>query len=574
MATKNRLELTWIGKDERPRLEPRILLEEPDKGHHRPGPGIHDNRLIFGDNLLALKALEQEFTGKVKCIFIDPPYNTGSAFTHYDDGVEHSMWLSLMRDRLELLWRLLRDDGSIWIAIDDNEGHYLKVLCDEVFGRGNFVGSVVWQKVLSVKNSALHLSVDHDYVLVYAKSADTWRPRHLPANEKQRAAYKNPDNDPKGAWQSVSLSARNFYSKGTYPVRCPGGATIAGPPAGRYWSISEEKLWELDRSGAVWWGADGNGVPRRKMYLVDQGELTVVPRTMWMFEDVGHTQEAKKEALVFNAEAPFPTPKPERLAARVLSVATAPGDIVLDSFAGSGTTGAVAHKMGRRWIMVELGEHCHTHIIPRLQKVIDGADPGGVTEATGWQGGGGFRYFRLAPSLLEKDQWGEWVVSKQYNAAMLAEAVCKHEGFRYEPSQEIFWQHGRSTERDYIYVTTQTLTRQQLTVLADQVGPQRSLLICCGAFRAGKDEFANLTLKKIPQAVLHRCEWGKDDYSLNITERPADSDDDEPTAAAPSKAKAGRPKATDTSTLSLFDRPAAAAAAPSAPRGRGGKKKP
>jgi len=573
MATKNRLELTWIGKDERPRLEPRILLEDRDKSYGRPGPGLHDNRLIFGDNLLALKALEQEFTGKVKCIFIDPPYNTGSAFTHYDDGVEHSMWLTLMRDRLEQLKVLLRDDGSLWIAIDDNECHYLKVVCDEVFGRANFVASVIWQKVLSVKNSAIHMSVDHDYILVYAKNAGVWRPSHLPASDKQRAAYKNPDGDPRGDWQSVSLSARNFYSKGTYPVRCPGGGVIPGPPAGRYWSISEEKLWELHRSGAVWWGADGNGVPRRKMYLADQGDLTVVPRTIWMYDDIGHTQEAKKEALAFNAEAPFPTPKPERLAARVISVATDPGDLVLDSFAGSGTTGAVAHKMGRRWIMVELGEHCHTHIIPRLQKVIDGADSGGVTEATGWQGGGGFRYFRLAPSLLEKDPWGEWVVSKQYNPAMLAEAVCKHEGFRYEPSQEVYWQHGRSTERDYIFVTTQTLTREQLTVLADHVGSQRSLLVCCGAFRAGKDEFANLTLKKIPQAVLHRCEWGKDDYSLNITERSAESDDDAPvTSAAPAKAKPGRPKATDTSTLSLFDRPEPPA--PTAGRGRAGKKKP
>lgn len=259
--------------------------------------------------------------------------------------------------------------------------------------------------------------------------------------------------------------------------------------------------------------------------------------------------------------------------ARVLELATNPGDLVLDSFAGSGTTGAVAHKMGRRWIMVELGEHCHTHIIPRLRKVVDGEDPGGVTEATGWQGGGGFRYFRLAPSLLEKDPWGEWVVSKQYNAAMLAEAVCKHEGFRYEPSQEVYWQHGRSTERDYLFVTTQTLTRPQLTVLSEQVGLNRSLLICCGAFRAGRDEFANLTLKKIPQAVLHRCEWGKDDYSLHITEAPSDRDDDEPVAAAPSKAKAGRPKATDTATLSLFDGPGAPPAPP-APRGRGGKKKP
>jgi adenine-specific DNA-methyltransferase len=205
---------------------------------------------------------------------------------------------------------------------------------------------------------------------------------------------------------------------------------------------------------------------------------------------------------------------------RVIEIASNPGDLVLDSFAGTGTTGAAAHKMGRRWIMVELGEHCHTHIIPRLTKVIDGADRGGISEAVGWRGGGGFRYYRLAPSLLERDRWGNWVISKQYNAAMLAEAMCKHEGFTYEPSSEVFWQHGHSTERDYIYVTTQTLTHEQLAEISEEVGPERSLLICCGAFRSKAGAFANLTVKKIPNAVLNRCEFGKDDYSLQISSLP------------------------------------------------------
>jgi adenine-specific DNA-methyltransferase len=216
----------------------------------------------------------------------------------------------------------------------------------------------------------------------------------------------------------------------------------------------------------------------------------------------------------------FATPKPERLISRILELGSNPGDLVLDSFAGSGTTGAVAHKMGRRWIMVELGEHCHTHIIPRLKKVIDGADPGGITQAVNWQGGGGFRYYRLAPSLLEKDKWGNWVINQQYNAAMLAEALCKLEGFTYAPSETVYWQHGHSTERDYLYVTTAKLTNEQLQQLSDEAGADRSLLVLCTAFCARAEQYANLTIKKIPKQVLARCEWGHDDYSLKIENLP------------------------------------------------------
>ena len=251
-----------------------------------------------------------------------------------------------------------------------------------------------------------------------------------------------------------------------------------------------------------------------------------MPRTIWTKEDVGSNRTSKNEMrLLFPGISSFDTPKPERLIQRVLEIATNPGDLVLDSFAGSGTTGAVAHKMGRRWIMIELGEHCHTHIIPRLKKVIDGDDPGGVTSAVNWRGGGGFRYYRLAPSLLEKDRWGNWVVNPEYNAAMLAEAVCKLEGFTYAPSETHFWQHGHSSESDFIYVTTQTLGVEQLAQLAEEVGEARSLLVCCGAFRgvtavqAGQ-RWPNLTLKKLPKMVLSRCEWGHDDYSLNVANLP------------------------------------------------------
>lgn len=534
MTKRQKLELTWIGKDARPKLEPRILLEDPSKSYHAKQrvseDDIFDNRLIFGDNLLALKALEQEFAGKVKCVFIDPPYNTGSAFTHYDDGVEHSIWLSLMQDRLEIIRRLLSEDGSLWITIDDNEAHYLKVLCDEVFGRANFVSSAIWEKKYSPQGNAQWLSDSHDFVLVYAKQKATWTPNLLPRTDEMDGRFKNPDNDPRGAWKAVdatiSLSggqrgaqyAKTGVSPNLYELTTPSGRKL-WPAKGRCWYYTPDKMQEAIADRRIWFGETGNNVPAVKRFLseVKQG---VTAKTIWFRSEVGDNQEAKQEALAFNSDAVFSTPKPERLIERVLTLATRPGDLVLDSFAGSGTTGAVAQKMGRRWIMVELGEHCHTHIIPRLQKVIDGEDEGGVTASTGWQGGGGFRYYRLAPSLLQQDRWGNWVVNKEYNPEMLAAAICKLEGFTYAPNADHYWQHGHSTESDFIYVTTQTLNADQLQALSDEVGEARSLLVCCAAYRGDADRFRNLTLKKIPKMVLSKCEWGHDDYSLNVQNLP------------------------------------------------------
>ncbi len=566
MKSKQKLELTWIGKENRPRLEPRILLEDPAKSYHAKrrvtDKDIFDNRLIFGDNLLALKALEQEFAGKVKCVYIDPPYNTGSAFAHYDDGVEHSIWLSLMRDRLEMLRHLLANSGSIWINIDDNECHYLKLLLDEAFGRSNFVATVIWQKIYTTKNSARHFSDMHDYILVYAKDKETWEIGSLPRSSKQDDAYDNPDNDPRGPWKATPIHARNPYSQGLYPIETPSGRVISGPPSGTFWRISKPKFLEMDADNRIWWGKNRDGIPAQKRFLTDvkQG---VTPSTLWLHEDAGHNGEAKNEirALFPDRDEIFLTPKPERLIKRILEIASSPGDLVLDSFAGTGTTGAVAHKMGRRWIMVELGEHCHTHILPRLKKVIDGEDEGGITKAVDWKGGGGFRYYRLAPSLLEKDSFGNLIISKQYNAAMLAEAMCKLMGFRYQPSEEFYWQQGRSTENDFLYVTTQTLTREQLHALSEAVGAKRSLLVCCAAFRGKADGFRNLTLKKIPLAVLEKCEWGHDDYSLNVANLPkAPETIAEPGSAPGEDGKAPLPakqvrrrRGTREGAMSLFD---------------------
>ncbi|MEJ7713419.1 MAG: site-specific DNA-methyltransferase [Pyrinomonadaceae bacterium] len=372
-------------EDVRPRLEPRILMEDAGLSYHaarRVSEGDEfDNRVIFGDNLLALKALEAEFTGKVKCIYIDPPYNTGSAFAHYDDGLEHSLWLRLMRDRLEMLRRLLAEHGSIWITLDDNEHAYCKVLCDEVFGRSNFVASIAWQKKVSPANDAKWFSGDHDHILVYAKDKEIWRPNRLPRTARQLEYYSNPDNDPRGAWNSAAYTCAktaderpNLY----YPITNPHTGEGIYPRRNRVWAFDKSKHLQNEANNLIYWGRDGTAtMPRIKKFL--EGSRNVVPRSVWSYEETGHTQEAMLESLALFPTSPFSTSKPERLMQRIIQLATKPGDLVLDSFAGSGTTGAVAHKMRRRFILVELGEHCHTHIIPRLRKVIDGTDAGGVT---------------------------------------------------------------------------------------------------------------------------------------------------------------------------------------------------
>ncbi len=554
-----KLELTWIGKDKRPKLEARILLEDAAKSYHAPTrseQAIFDNRLIFGDNLLALKALEQEFAGKVKCVFIDPPYNTGSAFAHYDDGLEHSIWLGLMRDRLEIIKRLLADDGSLWITIDDNEAHYLKVLCDEVFGRGNFVSNAIWQKKYSPQNDAKWLSDNHDHILVYAKNKDIWRPNLLPRTDEMNVRYRNPDNDPRGDWKSGDLSVKTYNPNTDYPITTPTGRVV-NPPDGYCWRVSKQKLEEMIKDNRIWFGESGNNVPSIKRFL-SEVKNGITSMTIWTYDEVGHNQDAKKEVKQFNSKDVFDTPKPEKLLQRILHLATNPGDLVLDSFAGSGTTGAVAHKMGRRWIMVELGEHCHTHIIPRLQKVIDGTDQGGISKAVNWQGGGGFRYYRLAPTLIVNDAWGNPVINPDYNPEMLAEALAKLEGFTYRPSETLWWQHGFSSERDFIYVTTQNLSAEQLQALSDEVGENQSLLVCCAAWRGitaaqAAERFPNLSLKKIPKMVLARCEWGHDDYSLNVANLPMAEPEPMPSERLPeNRAKAAKGKSAVENQEDLF----------------------
>lgn len=528
-----KLELTWVGKyDEQQPLEPRILIENPEYSYGEVetemlpnGKPWKGNMLIHGDNLLALKALEQDYAGCVKCIYIDPPYNTGHAFSHYDDGVEHSIWLGLMKERLVLLRNLLSDEGSIWISIDDDEQAYLKVLMDEIFGRQNFVNNVIWEKKFSPSNDAKWLSDSHDFVMIYAKNKNIWRPNLLPRSEEMNSRYKNPDNDPRGVWTSGDCSVKTYSASMDYPITTPSGRVV-NPPAGYCWRFSKEKFAELIADNRIWFGKDGDGVPRVKRFLSDV-KVGITAMTIWKYTEVGHNQDAKKEVKQFNSESVFATPKPERLIERILTLGSNEGDIVLDSFLGSGTTAAVAQKMGRRYIGVEMGNHAYTHCAVRLKKVIDGTDQGGISKAQNWKGGGGFRFYELAPSLLKEDKFGNLVINKEYNADMLAAAMAKQEGFTYEPSAEHYWKQGYSHESDYIYTTTQFMTVEGLSAIAEQMKEGESLLVCCTAFQQEcRSAFPNITIKKIPQMLLGRCEFAHDDYSLNIVELPVVEEDE------------------------------------------------
>lgn len=557
MAKKHlqKLELTWIGKGEEPKLEPRILIENPEysywqgreKGKPAPWTKIKsniseiqqsapfcdsDNILIHGDNLLALKALEQEYASKIKCVCIDPPYNTGAAFEHYDDGVEHSLWLDLISIRLKIIRDLLSEDGSIWITIDDNEAHYLKILCDEVFGRKNFVASVIWEKAYSERMDAKGFSSSHDYILVYRKS-EKFKPLQL-EKEQNKKQFNFFDSEKNKYYRRRSLRKEGSESLRTdrpsmwFPIEAPDGELIYPyKPDG----IEGRWRWKQDNVMSHYDELEFIKKDNKKWEIyvkqfIDEN-ATRPPSTLWRQEEVGHNHEAKEEVKAFNRKDVFETPKPERLIQKILLISSSENDLILDSFLGSGTTAAVAHKMGRRWIGVELGEHAITHCVPRLKAVVDG-EQGGISKAVNWQGGGGFKFYTLAPSLLKKDKFGNWIISEEYNADMLAAAMAKQEGFIYKPSNTQYWKQGQSSEQDFIFTTTQFLTVEALDRIHDDMQPGESLLICCKSFHKGcGSKYANITVKKIPQLLLNRCEFGKEDYSLNIINLPTDESESE-----------------------------------------------
>ncbi len=404
--------LNWLTREEDIGAAGRVpyrLLEEVSElsaGDRNVG-----NMLIQGDNLEALKALLPFYAGRVKCIYIDPPYNTRSAFEHYDDNLEHTRWLAMIWPRLELLRELLADDGSVWIQLDDNEAHYARVILDELMGRKNFIADVAWQKSYAVRSNAEFVSASTEHIFWYCKNREKYQPNQLPRSGRQRDRFSNPDNDPRGPWQSITFTisllsgarGRQYAKTGTspnlYEVISPSGNSII-PPQGRCWARSEAKFRELNNDGRLWWGKEGNRTPRLKMFLSESKD-GVLPTTLWASgDDYGFNQEGVRELRALGVA--FPTPKPERLIQRILQIATNPGDLVLDSFLGSGTTAAVAHKMGRRWIGIEMGDHAVSHCAPRLNKVIEG-EQGGVSKSAGWAGGSGFRFYRLGPPAFAAD---------------------------------------------------------------------------------------------------------------------------------------------------------------------------
>lgn len=518
MAIKQKLELTWIGKDTPIKAEPRILVHDPSKDY---GDKNTDNMLIYGDNLLALKALEQEYAGKVKCIYIDPPYNTGSAFEHYDDNLEHSTWLSLMKPRLEILRNLLADDGVIFVQIDDNEQAYLRVLMDEVFGRSNFLATFIWAGRAGKAGTISSVSFQHEYIHSYGKTSSVCL--------KKEIRYTDGGNftDEVGNYKREQLrqwgqaDRREDRPSMYFPIQAPDGSEIfpykEDGTEGR-WRVSLEKFKQLQKENLI----DIVKVENKwRVYRkIRDGRKTEIAYGTLLL-NTGTSATGTLELKGIFGEKSFDTPKPELLISHLIHLSSNVNDLVLDSFLGSGTTAAVAHKMGRKYIGIELGEHCHTHCIPRLQKVIDGTDQGGISKAVGWKGGGGFKYYYLAPSLLNKDKYGQYVISKEYNADMLAAAVAKNEGFKYAPSQEQFWKQGQSSEADYIYTTTNHVGAELLSAIAQDMKPGESLLICCKSFDSGlTNRFANITVKKIPAALLGRCEFAKDNYNLNIINPP------------------------------------------------------
>ncbi|HNW97994.1 MAG TPA: site-specific DNA-methyltransferase [Bacteroidales bacterium] len=546
-----KLELTWIGKGSEPQLEPRILIEDPGKSFGDPNS---ENMLIHGDNLLALKALEQNFTNKIKCIYIDPPFNTGSAFEHYDDGIEHSIWLDLMSRRLKVLHALLSKDGVIFVHLDDNEAAYCKILLDDIFGRSNYINHIInaTNKPFGFKSTSSGLFKQANHIFFYAKSKLDFvlNSSHLFIEKGYDTQYKyifiNP-NDPRENWQWDTIQnilSKKLGYKSPYEAKKNENdfdtqiamfaienadfvfrtASVSG---GAYLKRKETIIKSKgikdkivthpdDDMDYLFIGGERVLYYKERLKLID-GNLLPGDLITDIWSDISI------EGLANEGGIDFPKgKKPEKLLERCIDMSTKEGDIVLDSFLGSGTTAAVAHKMKRKYIGIELGEQAITHCIPRLKSVIIG-EKSGISKSVNWKGGGGFKYYTLAPSLIQKDKYGNDIINPAYNANMLAAAMAKQEGFRYLPHESIYWKQGNSSEKDFIFTTTQFITVEMLDRLAEEMQPYESLLICCKGFAAScKSRHSNITIKKIPQMLYGRCEFGKDDYSFNIVNLPHD----------------------------------------------------
>ena len=582
-----KLELVWEGKDNPIKPEPRILIENPELSFSVDGENVSTgNMLIHGDNLLSLKALEKEYSGQIKCIYIDPPYNTGNAFEYYDDNYEHTIWLNLMRARLVLLRKLLSDDGCIFIQIDDEEQAYLKVLCDEVFGRNNFVNMIS----VNMKNIAgasgggedKRLKKTVEYILIYARNYDLLKPfnavyKYTPIAElvenyrKEGKSWKYTtaiiDKGTKeyvgssvdGDGNEIKIYKRNQYvikpitkimkdediSEGEAYKKYAHLFFQTAMPQSSIRPRVMEKVKELGIQGDLWSieyipkTGRNKGKVYEQFYKGDSFRLFAwlkdvsdeidgklckkdLQGTYWDF--VGETKNLTKEGDVefLNGK------KAERLIKQIIEMSTEKGDLVLDSFLGSGTTAAVAQKMGRKWIGIEMGNHAYTHCKTRLDKIISGTDKNGITKDVNYQGGGSYKFYELAPSLILKNELGIDVINKEYNAEQLASAIALHEGYSYNPDSSIFWKQAKSGENSYLFVTTSYITPSIITQIEQMMTKEEYLLIACKAFdSACIGQCKQIIIKKIPQMILNLCEFGKDDYSLNIINPPLYEDEEE-----------------------------------------------
>ena len=564
----NKLELTWYGKDEPIRIEPRLLIENTALSNTAADPDT-ENMLIHGDNLLALKALETQFAGQVKCVYIDPPFNTGQAFEHYDDNVEHSIWLNLMNQRLRSLYNLLEANGMLWIHLDDVEVHYCKVLLDEIFARQNFVAHITYERsAVAGLGQGGYLVNTTEHILLYKKGSLPGK-TNLSFEELGFNIIKRYNRYVSNFGERTLVREFTAKSNGevvrVYEHSGVQIETISLRDAkNRENEIRQEFVIHLDslfRGNRVQKENEFQNdiiasLDKGKFYSVDyipsrgksKDELTTLyyfncELLSWLkdtttLENGMLTKSQKMTTLWKHGEIPkadianeggvyFPrSKKPEQLLRRIIEMSTEPGDLVLDSFLGSGTTAAVAHKMGRRYIGIEMGDHAYTHCKTRLDAVINGEDSLGITKATDWQGGGGYRFFELAPSLINRDPFDEYIINEEYDAEMLAAAVALHEGFHYQPDSSLFWKQSVGSENSYLFVTTRHLNSTYLDSIKDTMEDGEYLIIACRSYDSGLDKaYSNITIKKIPQMLLSRCEFGKADYNLNIVHPPVYDDE-------------------------------------------------
>ena len=558
----NKLELTWYGKENELKIEPRLLIENKELSNTDNDPDT-ENMLIHGDNLMALKALENKYANKIKCIYVDPPFNTGSAFEHYNDNLEHSIWLNLMYYRFKYFHTLLRSDGALFVNLDDSEAAYAKVILDEIFGRNNYLNEIIvaTNKSFGFKSTSDGIFKQANHLLLYAKNKSKCNLNsdkliiEKEYDEQYKFVFENTDKDEKEwTWRNIKevvaeeLGYKNskeakkelrdmfdekiaLYaidnSKNVFrTASVTGGAFLKRKNTIQYSKAHKNEIVRHPNDDMDYMFIGGERVLFYKERLK---EIDGIMLPAELITDIWN--DISVEGIAKEGSVNFPKgKKPEKLLKRCIEISSNPGDLVLDSFLGSGTTAAVAHKMGRKWIGIEMGDHAYSHCKVRLDKVISGEDKGGITKSVNWQGGGGYRFYELAPTLINQDAFGEYIINKEYNADMLAATVALHEGFSYNPSPEIFWKQSTGSENSYLFVTTKHITAAYLQAIKDTMQDNEYLIIACKSYdEKAANAFGNIVIKKIPQMLLNRCEFNKDNYNLNIVHPPVydEVEDDE-----------------------------------------------